>query len=100
MTDYAAVLTVLYPGAQWTLDGDSYDGLTWLEDSPKPSQAELDGAWAEVQAQLAVDRVHRARQQAYQAESDPLFFAYQAGEGSKDEWEAARDAIKLRFPLP
>jgi hypothetical protein len=49
MTDYAAVLTANYPDALWTLDGDNYDGLTWLSDTPKPSQAELDAAWPAVQ---------------------------------------------------
>lgn len=49
MTDYAAVLTANYPSAEWTLDGDTYDGLTWLSDTPKPSQAELDAAWPAVQ---------------------------------------------------
>ena len=49
MTDYAAVLTANYSDAQWTLDGDTYDGLTWLSDTPKPSQAELDAAWPAVQ---------------------------------------------------
>ena len=45
MTDYAAVLSNNYPDAEWTLNGDDYDGLTWLSDSPKPSQADLDAAW-------------------------------------------------------
>jgi hypothetical protein len=49
MTDYAAVLTANYPDSEWTLDGDTYDGLTWLSDTPKPSQAELDDAWPAVQ---------------------------------------------------
>ena len=49
MTDYAAVLTANYPSAEWTLDGDTYDGLTWLSDTPKPSQAELNDAWPAVQ---------------------------------------------------
>jgi len=49
MTDYAAVLSENYPDAEWTLDGDAYDGLTWLSDSPKPSQADLDAAWPAVQ---------------------------------------------------
>lgn len=49
MTDYAAVLTENYPGAEWVLDGDDYAGLTWLSDSPKPSKAELDAAWPAVQ---------------------------------------------------
>ena len=49
MTDYAAVLAANYPDAEWTLDGDTYEGLTWLSDSPKPSQADLDAAWPAVQ---------------------------------------------------
>jgi hypothetical protein len=49
MTDYAAVLKANYANAEWTLDGDNYDGLTWLSNSPKPSQAELDAAWPAVQ---------------------------------------------------
>ena len=49
MTDYAAVLDANYPDAEWTLDGDTYEGLTWLSDSPKPTQQELDAAWPAVQ---------------------------------------------------
>ena len=49
MTDYAAVLTANYASSEWTLNGDSYDGLTWLSDTPKPSQQELDDAWPAVQ---------------------------------------------------
>jgi len=49
MTNYAAVLTANYPDAEWTLNGEDYDGLTWLSDNPKPSQAELDAAWPAVQ---------------------------------------------------
>ena len=66
MTDYAAVLTANYPNSQWTLDGDTYDGLTWLSDTPKPSQAELDAAWPAVQQarQDAVDAKVAARQSA------------------------------------
>lgn len=66
MTDYAAVLTDNYSDAEWTLDGDTYDGLTWLSDSPKPSQADLDAAWPAVQ-QARADAVaadEAARQSA------------------------------------
>ena len=53
MTDYAAVLTANYPDALWQLDGDTYNGLTWLSDTPKPTQAELDAGWPAVQQQQA-----------------------------------------------
>ena len=70
MTDYAAVLTANYPDAEWTLDGDTYDGLTWLSDSPKPSQADLDAAWPAVQ-QARADAV-AAKEAARQSGIDKL----------------------------
>jgi len=48
MTDYTAVLTALYPDAEWTLSGDDYAGLTWLSDTPKPNKKKLDDAWTQV----------------------------------------------------
>jgi hypothetical protein len=50
MIDYTKILSVNYPNAQWILNGDSYDGLTWLSDTPKPTQAELDALWESTQA--------------------------------------------------
>jgi hypothetical protein len=55
MIDYANILTVNYPNAQWSLNGDFYDGLTWLSDTPKPTQAELDALWESTQATLAAN---------------------------------------------
>jgi hypothetical protein len=50
--DYAIILATKYKDSEWTLDGDSYEGLTWLSDSPKPTQEELEALWEEVQAEL------------------------------------------------
>ena len=50
--DYAIILSTKYLGSEWTLNGDSYDGLTWLSDSPKPTQKELEDLWEKVQAEL------------------------------------------------
>jgi hypothetical protein len=52
MLDYSLILSVNYPGKQWSLDGESYDGLTWLDESPKPTQAELDALWESTQTQV------------------------------------------------
>ena len=70
MTDYAAVLTENYPDAEWTLNGDTCEGLTWLSDSPKPSKAELDAAWPAVQ-QARADAV-AAKEAARQSAIDKL----------------------------
>ena len=70
MIDYAAVLSKNYPDAEWTLDGDTYEGLNWLSDSPKPTQAELDAAWSAVQ-QARID-AQVAKQATKQSAIDKL----------------------------
>lgn len=50
MMDIAATLTYLRPGEQWALNGDTYDGLTWLSDTKKPTEAELVKAWPDALA--------------------------------------------------
>jgi hypothetical protein len=45
MIDYPAILTRHYAGSEWTLNGDDYSGLTWLSDTPMPTQEELDALW-------------------------------------------------------
>jgi hypothetical protein len=51
--DYAIILTTKFQGSEWILDGDSYEGLTWLTDSPKPTKKALEDLWPEVQAEVA-----------------------------------------------
>lgn len=53
--DYAQILTRKYAGSEWTLNGDKYSGLTWLSDTPKPTKAELEALWPEVQAEIAAE---------------------------------------------
>jgi hypothetical protein len=53
MIDYALILSTNYVGKEWTLDGDLYDGLTWLDSTAKPTQAELDALWESTQATVA-----------------------------------------------
>ena len=53
--DIPQILTSKFAGAEWTLDGDDYTGLTWLSDTPKPTEAELENLWEEVQADIAAE---------------------------------------------
>ena len=98
--DYTAVLVANYPTARWTLDGDTYDGLTWLDDTPKPTQAELDAAWPQVDYDNQYAAVEQARLVAYEQTSDPIFFKWQRGDATEAEWRAAVAKVKADNPYP
>jgi hypothetical protein len=70
MTDYTAVLLANYAGAQWSLSGNDYATLVMHDNTPKPSQAELDAAWPAVQ-QAEAD-AKEAKQAARQSAVDKL----------------------------
>jgi hypothetical protein len=94
------ILADKYPGAEWVLTGNDYEGLEWLDDSPKPTEAELEAAWPEVQHARQVATVEQARAQAYRETADPMFFRYQAGEATEQEWLDARQAVRDAHPYP
>ena len=56
MINYLLILSTNYPTTQWTLDGFDYSGLTWLDESPKPTQAELDALWESTQTTIAAQK--------------------------------------------
>ena len=100
MIDYSAILATNYAEQQWTLNGDTYDGLVWLSDTPKPTQAELDAQWAQVDYQNQYDTVSNTRHKEYIKTSDPIFFEWQRGTKTQADWEAAVQAIKDANPYP
>jgi hypothetical protein len=53
--DIIKTLTTNYSGTEWILTGNSYEGLEWLDESPKPTEAELESQWEEVQAKIAAE---------------------------------------------
>jgi len=63
-------------------------------------QAKVDAAAVIVAQEQALASAQRNRTSAYTAEADPLFFKYQAGEVTKEEWLAKREEIRQRYPYP
>lgn len=47
MIDYSAILIRHYQGSEWVLEGEEYEGLTWLSDTLKPTKEDLDALWDE-----------------------------------------------------
>jgi len=98
--DYAAVLSSIRPGALWMLEGDDYAGLTWLDDSPKPTKKTLDDAWPQVQYDNEVAAIKAERRARYAAETDGLYFEAMRGDGNLDEWNAATAQVRADLPYP
>ena len=98
--DIPLILSEKYAGAEWALDGEEYAGLTWLSETPKPTEQALTALWPEVQSEVAYAQVEQARAQAYRDTSDPIFFEYQRGDKTVAEWLAAVQAVKTAHPYP
>jgi uncharacterized protein YqfA (UPF0365 family) len=42
-----------YAGTAWTLVGEDYEGLEWLDETTKPTKAKLESEWSAVEAKIA-----------------------------------------------
>lgn len=98
--DYSAVLVAKYSTSTWSVNGDTYEGIEWLSDTPKPTQAELDALWPQVSYDNQVAAVEQARLTAYEKESDPVFFKWQRGDATEAEWREAVAKVKAENPYP
>jgi hypothetical protein len=100
MIDYTLILSTKYATSQWSMNGNSYEGLTWLDDTPKPTQEELDASWPQVQYENQIATVEAARLSAYEQTSDPIFFKWQRGDATELEWREAVAKVKADNPYP
>ena len=96
MITKAQAIASLREGAEWVLRGDD---LEWLDaNQTQPSDAEIEAEVARLTALEPARIATENRRAAYIAESDPLFFKWQAGETTQEEWQAKRNEIKARYP--
>lgn len=100
MTDYVKVLGTRFPNTNWTILDNDYNTLYWFDESPQPTQAELDAMWPQVDYETQCATVEAARLTAYEQQSDPLFFKWQRGDATEAEWRAAVAKVKADNPYP
>ena len=102
--DYAQVLTALFPDAVWGLVNNDLGTLTWDEGNADavPSQEMLDAAWPQVEFERAYAQVRAARHAAYAAPDGPdaIFFRWQRGDATEQEYLDAVQAVKDAHPYP
>ena len=96
MITKAEAILSLRPNAVFTLIGSE---LIWkTEGLDAPTDAEIAAEVARLQALEPIRIAEASRKAAYQTEADPLFFKWQAGEGTQEEWQAKREEIRQRYP--
>jgi hypothetical protein len=99
---YALAFFKLAPNSVWSCTGDPdvYENYVWGGPENQPSKDECDSALVTIEAEKAHDQVKRARQAAYQAEADPLYFGFQRGENTEQDWLDKVAEIRARYPYP
>jgi hypothetical protein len=100
VTDYAAALSALYPDASWSLNANDFSTLDWQGPGQAPTVSELNAAWPQVEWDLAYAGVQAERQAAYVAESDPVFFRWQRGQATEQDWLDSVASVNATHPYP
>ncbi len=102
MRDLTKALISLYPGAQWTLNGDQYSGLTWFDsnDKPKPTQEELEAECDRLHQVWLNNQYQRDRAKEYPAITDQLDMLYHDKLDGTTTWQDAVQAVKDKYPKP
>ena len=89
--DITHALTVLKPGAQWSLSGFDYSGLTWLDSSQtQPTETEINSKISELDSAeamrlLRIERDTRIAKTDWRASSDVTL---------ADAWKTYRQALR------
>ena len=69
--------------------------IEWTGSDPQPTQAELETAWAEIEAEIKATQYQRDRAEAYPSIKDQLDDLYHNG---IDGWKATIKTTKDKFP--
>jgi hypothetical protein len=93
-------LTALGFIAGYAIGNEPAEIILWENEEPQPTEEEL--LAASKAGALARERkaVEDSRRAAYQTESDPLFFGWQRGDNTEQEWLDAVQAVKDAYPYP
>mgnify|MGYP006921315542 CR=1 FL=1 len=91
----------LKPGAQWSLTGEDYTGLDWLdEEQTQPTEEECLAEAARLQAAYDALEYQRLRALEYPPIVDYLDGIVKNDQEQIDAYIAACQAVKIKYPKP
>ena len=91
-------LVKLRPGAEWSINGNVYSGLSWLEPEggqTKPTEEEIVQKVAELEYQEEVNEYQRQRAAEYPSYADQFDQIFHDG---IDAWKLSIQAVKDKYP--
>ena len=98
--DITKAIISLRPEAIWSLDGDTYDGLQWLDEiQTQPTKEEVEAEVARLQAEYDAKEYQRQRAPEYPSIGDQLDAIWKGGD-AYDTMLAKVMAIKDKYPKP
>jgi len=97
MIDKAQAIQSLKPGAEWTLRGDDFAGLEWLDTKQtKPTESEIDAEVKKLQAEYDAQEYSRNRKDEYPDWGTQLNKIYDDG---LTKWKSEMvDPVKAKWP--
>lgn len=100
MIDYSLILTTHYFNKNWVLKGNSYSDLDWHDESPKPTQTELDSLWETTETTKNNNAYKSKRAAEYPPITDYLDGIVKGDQAQIDAYIQACQAVKNKYPKP
>ena len=106
--DYPFILAKYYPNTQWTLNGNDYKNIIWLDETTKPSEEELQIHYQEYLAEKEQIKYRDERTSAYNERGADIQSVVEAlreniMENRPEKLQAIQaivEQVKLEFPKP
>ncbi|NBQ97396.1 MAG: hypothetical protein EBT26_05275 [Microbacteriaceae bacterium] len=94
-------LKKLRPGAEWSLTGDTYSGITWHDQTQtQPTQEEVVAAIETIKAEIAATEYQRLRAREYPPVTDYLDAVVKGDQAQIDKYIQDCLAVKAKYPKP
>lgn len=75
--------------------------MTEIIERPMNAEEKAERAeWQKQEPNFELQRAQELRRLGYQTISDPVFFKWQRGEATKEDWDAARAEVETLYPIP
>tara|TARA_R110002012_G_scaffold27118_3_gene87173 strand:- start:330 stop:635 length:306 start_codon:yes stop_codon:yes gene_type:complete len=92
-------LASLVPNAEWIVEGDTYDGIQWLDqDKTKPTEEEVTNEVARLNAELVANAYKYKRQQEYKPLAEQLDMQYHDSQDGTETWLNHIKEVKAKYP--